>query len=391
MQHEKTYSSSQVKTTDMECVENVTVEAVINSLSDGVYVCDLECQIIHWSESATRITGWHQDDVIGKHCSDNILCHIDKDGHQLCGTEFCPLHRAMVTGKASRVPLLVYAQGADGQRIPMEVTVAPIRDGSGKVIGGVEAFRDASAIVHDLEHAKAIQQLAMEVDVPEDIGLTFTPHYIARDIVGGDYYAIKNLGDDRYGFILADVMGHGIAAALYTMHLSALWNRYCPLLKNPVEFAGKVNKELAAVVKQEDFFATAECGLVDLNKNIFRFSSAGGPEIVLMHENGTYECLKGVGLPLGLISDADYEEFSTEFQQGDSLLLFSDGAVEIENADGKMLGLHGLIEILKSQNYPRLPLQMEALEEALLKYSNSIRLEDDLTIIEVRFQRNENK
>jgi len=270
----------------------------------------------------------------------------------------------------------------------MEVTVAPIRDDSGKIIGGIETFRDASSIVHDLERAKAIQQLAMEKDIPECIGLTFTTHYIPREIVGGDYYAIKNLGDNRYGLILADVMGHGIAAALYTMHLSSLWNRYHPLLKNPVEFLGRVNKELAVVVKQEGSFATAVCGLVDLNKNVFRFASAGGPEIVLFHADGTYESSNSGGLPLGLMSDTGYEEFSAELHQGDSFVLFSDGAEEIKNREGKILGIDGLIEILKSRDYPQSPLQMEALEDALLKYSNSIRLEDDLTIIEVRYQRN---
>jgi PAS domain S-box-containing protein len=369
-------------------MKSVTVESVMSSLSDGVYVCDLDRRITYWSESAVRITGWSQADVVGKRCFDNVLCHVDKDGHQLCENEFCPLHRAMVTGKLSRVSQLVYAQGANGHRIPMEVTVAPIRDDSGKIIGGVETFRDASAIVHDLERAKAIQQLAMEVDVPEGIGLTFTTYYIPREIVGGDYYAIKNLDDDRYGLILADVMGHGIAAALYTMHLSSLWNRYYPLLKNPLEFADRVNKELSEVVKQEGSFATAVCGLIDLNKNVFRFASAGGPEIVLFHADGTHESSNSGGLPLGLMSDAGYEEFSAEFHQGDSLLVFSDGAVEIENTEGKMLGSEGLIEILKRQDYPQSPLQMELLEEALLKYSNSIRLEDDLTIIEVRYQRN---
>lgn len=375
----------------MEPPENLMIEDVINSLCDGVYVCDLERKITYWSKAAVRITGWSQDDVVGKHCFDNILCHIDKDGHQLCGNEFCPLHRAIITGRLSIVPQLVYAQGANGNRIPMEVTVAPLRDNSGKVIGGVETFRDASVIVHDMERAKAIQQLAMEKDIPEGIPVTFMTHYISRDIVGGDYYAVKNLGDSRYGLILADVTGHGISASLYTMHLSSLWNRYHALLENPVEFLCKVNKELAAVVKSEGSFATAICGLIDLNNNLFRFSSAGGPEIVLFHGDGTYECPKSAGLPLGLMSDAEYKEFSTKFHKGDSLLLFSDGAVEIKNAAGKILGVEGLIEILKSQSYPQSQLQMEALEEALLKYSNSIRLDDDLTIMEVRFNDKGNK
>ena len=76
------------------------------------------------------------------------------------------------------------------------------------------------------------------------------------------------------------------------MHLSSLWNQYHPLLKNPVEFLGKINEELAAIIKEEGSFATAVCGLLDWNKQLFRFASAGGPEVVLMHENGTYECLR---------------------------------------------------------------------------------------------------
>jgi PAS domain S-box-containing protein len=366
-------------------MKEVAIESVINSLSDGVYVCDLERRITYWSESAARITGWDQADVVGKHCFDNILCHVDKDGHELCGKEFCPLHRAIVTGKLSKVSQLVYAQGANGQRIPMEVTVAPIHDDSGKVVGGVETFRDASAIVHDLEKARKIQQSAMEKDIPDDPAISFTTHYISRDIVGGDYYAIKYLGDDLYGIILADVMGHGIAAALYTMHLSSLWNRHHPLIKNPVEFVNRVNKDLAAVVQKEGSFATAVCGLVDLQKRLFRFASAGGPEVVLIHADGTYKCLKSDGVPLGVMEDVEYDEFCSEFHQGDSLLLFSDGAVEIENAEEEILGSEGLIKILESKGYPQSPLNMASLGEELLKYSNSIRLDDDLTIIEVKF------
>jgi PAS domain S-box-containing protein len=368
-------------------IKEVTAQAIIDSLSDGVYVCDVNRQITYWSDAAARITGWESADVIGKHCFDNVLCHTDKDGHMLCSNEFCPLHRSIVTGQLSTVSQLVYAQGANGKRIPMEVTVAPIHDQDGTVIGGVETFRDASAIVRDLERARAIQQSAMEMDVSEGTGLLFTPHYISRDIVGGDYYAIKTLGSDhQYGFILADVMGHGISAALYTMHLNSLWNQYHMLLKDPVEFLSQFNNELMKVVQQEGYFATAVCGRVDVKEHTLQFASAGGPEMVLFHDDGTHEFLKSSGVPLGLVPDAGYEDVAYDFNPGDSVLLFSDGAVEIENADEKVLGSEGLMNILKSQGYPQSPLQMVALEEALLKYSNAIRLEDDLTIIEIQCQ-----
>ena len=368
----------------MEDLAKLGTKVILDSLSDGVYVCDLDRRIMYWSKSAERITGWSAKDVVGRHCSDNILSHIDKDGHRLCGKEYCPLHRAMITATRSKGSLLVYALGKDGRRIPMLVSVAPLHNDSGDVIGGIETFQDASAMVHDYERAKTIQQLALQNDLPRDARIRFTVHYVPCEIVGGDYYAIRKLDDDRYVLMLADVMGHGVAAALYTMHLSSLWNRHYSLLANPAKFASEVNNELVRVVKTDESFATAVCGLVDLKNRVFCFCGAGGPRILLTHHDGTYECLHTQGLPLAVLKDASYKEISIGIQEGDRLLLFSDGAEEVHNAAGEMLGLDGLIGSLAQQGYPRADIRMDALEEELLKFSNAIRLEDDLTLIDIR-------
>ena len=84
------------------------------------------------------------------------------------------------------------------------------------------------------------------------------------------------------------------------------------------------------------------------------------------------------------MENASYEEIGIGIEEGDSLLLFSDGAEEVHNAAGEMLGIDGLIGILAQQGYPQADIQMDVLEEGLLKYSNAIRLEDDLTLIEIR-------
>lgn len=357
---------------------------ILDSLSDGVYVCDRDRRIVYWSKSAERITGWGSADVVGRRCLDDVLCHIDKDGHQLCGEEFCPLHRSMVTGTTSPVPLIVFAKGKDGKRVPMQVTVSPIRNPAGEVIGGVETFRDVSAVLADLERAKRIQTLSLEQDLPEDARLRFSTFYTPHDIVGGDYYAIRQLNPDQYGFLLADVMGHGVAAALHTMHLSSLWGRFSSLLTSPTEFAGTVNSELAKVVKDESF-ATAVCGVIDARQRTLRFAAAGAPPVLIVRAGGAVEQLESPGLPFGMMAEAAYDELEARFDRTDCLLLFSDGTFEIHNAKDELLGVEGLVRILKESGYPQSGIQMAALEKELLTFSNAIRLEDDVTFIEVRF------
>lgn len=359
-------------------------QTILDSLGDGLYVCDKERRIVYWSKSAERITGWTREDVIGRHCSDGLLCHIDRDGRRLCGEEFCPLHRCMVTGKGGTYPVVLFANTKNAGRVPLVVSVSPIHGDHGEVIGGVETFRDFSESFANLERARRIQTLALEHDLPDDPRVEFSSFYLPHDVVGGDFFSIRPLDKDHYGFFLADVMGHGFAAALHTMHLNALWIRNAHLLFNPAEFAQRLNRDLARIVKDESF-ATGVCGVLDVARRTLRFASAGSPPLLMFHANGEIHELQGQGLPFGILSDAQYDEIEINGAAGDGFLLYSDGAIEIHNDQGEMLGTEGLIDILRSLDYPRVPLDIARLQEALLRFSNGIRLGDDLTLLDMRF------
>jgi PAS domain S-box-containing protein len=363
----------------------VSSDLILKSLSDGVYVCDTERRITYWSASAERITGWKPEDVVGRKCLDDVLCHVDKDGRRLCGEEHCPLHRSMITGSVTQVPVIVFAQTKDGRRIPMQVTAAPILDSSGKVAGGVETFRDVSPMLIDFQRAQKIQQRMLGQELPVDLRLNFAAHMVPQDIVGGDFYSIRPLDGNRYGFMLADMEGHGVAAALYTMHLNLLWERFLPLLTEPSEFAAAVNNELAKVFGGDASFATAVCGVIDAANGSLRLSSAGGPPPLIARRSGRIQKTEMSGLPLGVMEGVIYGVHGMRLELGESVLLFSDGAFEIDNAAGEILGVDGLIGLLQEMDYPRTPLSMPALEERLLKFSNAIRMPDDITIIEAQF------
>lgn len=370
----------------MDDLLNIDARTILDSLGDGVYVTDPDRRILYWNKAAERITGWLAEDIVGRTCFDNILSHVDKDGHHLCGREYCPLHRAIVTGVSGECPLM-FAKKKDGRRMPMQTTVAPIRNSSGAIVGGVEVFRDMSPAFRDLQKARAIQSISLQHDLPRDPRVTFSTHYIPHNIVGGDYYGFRQLDADRYGFFLADVMGHGLAAALYTMHLSALWDRYHPLLRTPAAFAVKIGNELNRIVKDGEAFAAGICGLVDLIGHEVVLSGAGNPPALLIHSNSDYEQVECSGLLFGVMEDAPYDAVRIGLHPGDRLLLFSDGATEIHNADDKLLGGDGLIAILKRLGYPESDMQVAAIEEELLKYSNAVRLEDDLTFVEICISR----
>ena len=206
-----------------------------------------------------------------------------------------------------------------------------------------------SAVLADLERAKRIQALSLETDLPEDPRVRFSTHYVPHDLVGGDFYAIKQLDADHYGFLLADVMGHGVAAALHTMHLSSLWDRHCRLLAEPVTFAQTVNNELARVVKGESF-ATALCGVIDAEQRTLRLVSAGGPPGLAIRATARSRTLESSGLPFGMMEDAELRRDGGPVRRkATACLFFSDGAVEVHNAQGELLGTEGLVRILQGR------------------------------------------
>jgi sigma-B regulation protein RsbU (phosphoserine phosphatase) len=358
-------------------------ESLLASLNDGVYATDRERRIVYWSPAAERITGWPADEIMGRQCSDDVLCHVDKDGHRLCGKEHCPLHRAMVTNNGSDLPIIVFARSKNGPVIPMRVSVAPVRDASGEVIGGVETFHDVSAEHHDAEMTRRIQSTMLHRDLPADDRVTFSTHYIPLGMTGGDFYAITRVDENRFAFMLADVCGHGPAAALYTVYLNAIWNNHLDISGQPMKLAGTISDDLLAIIGDDDRFATAIIGLVDLEQMTATLVYAGGPPPFLFRHDGGFEHLEGSGLPLGCIEGVEYKERKISLSSGDCLLLFTDGMLEITDADDQMLGAKGLARVLTDAGYPE-SRDFKAIEERLLKYSDRIRFSDDLTFLEIR-------
>jgi PAS domain S-box-containing protein len=108
-------------------------EAVIDSISDGVFAVDDSWRIICFNSAAERATGFSRDQALGRPCAEifrSTICESD-----------CALRHTMKTGRAV-VNLAIQIRNADGGRVPVTISTALLKDSDGRVIGGVETFRD---------------------------------------------------------------------------------------------------------------------------------------------------------------------------------------------------------------------------------------------------------
>ena len=112
-------------------------EAILESISDGVFTVDMEWRVTSFNRAAEEITGVSRKEAIGRRCSDVFRS-------SMCGAS-CALQQTLKTGK----PIIGksgYIIDSDGNRIPISISTAVLRDGNGRMIGGAETFRDLSEV-----------------------------------------------------------------------------------------------------------------------------------------------------------------------------------------------------------------------------------------------------
>ena len=163
--------------------------------------------------------------------------------------------------------------------------------------------------------------------------------------VGGDYYEFIPLPDDRWGIIIADVVGKGIGAALLVSAIRAT-------------LYALVGRELAAraVMRRANrfFYDSVEEGryvtlfyaVLDVPSRRMIYVNAGHHPPIVLHENGEVEALKSGGVPLGMFEAPRYFEGFAELAEGDLMVLYTDGIVESSNAHDEHYGRGRLMTAL---------------------------------------------
>lgn len=118
-------------------MENEVFGQLLDSVPDGVFAVDPEWRITSFNRAAERITGVRREDAIGRRCCDVFRASICEGA--------CALKQTLATHKPL-VNKVVYIVSAAGERVPISISTAMLKDSRGKVIGGVESFRDLRVV-----------------------------------------------------------------------------------------------------------------------------------------------------------------------------------------------------------------------------------------------------
>lgn len=209
---------------------------------------------------------------------------------------------------------------------------------------------------------------------------------VSSSQLGGDLFGYHWLDDDRFALYLLDVCGHGVGAALLSVSVQhALRTQTLPGVRfdAPDEVLTALNRTFPMEAHDGRFF-TIWYGVYDRRIGELRYASAGHPPALLFDAEGNETRLGCANLIAGVDADTTYDLHTHLMAAGSRLYLFSDGVYEAEQADGRLLGLEGLAELLKSA--PPGGSLVEQVYEEVCRRHGSRALADDFSLVEIRFE-----
>jgi serine phosphatase RsbU (regulator of sigma subunit) len=202
-------------------------------------------------------------------------------------------------------------------------------------------------VEQDLELAKQVQLAFLPKELPKVQGYSFFKYYNPAQQIGGDYFDFLELDGNRLAVILADVVGHGVAAAMFMAKLSAETRFAFGSIVDPRKAMAHLNDRITAL--EAERFITMTAMILDKSTNRATIVIAGHMPPIKFDKDGeiTEPGSEIGGPPLGIMSDIEFDSCETELLPGESLTLYTDGIFEAPNAQGEQYSIARVRDVIK--------------------------------------------
>jgi sigma-B regulation protein RsbU (phosphoserine phosphatase) len=262
-----------------------------------------------------------------------------------------------------------------------------------------ELTRSFNAMTQQLEDRMRLKEaldLAMEVQqnfLPQKSvnieGLDIAGECIYCDETGGDYFdflSFKELGTERIGIAVGDVVGHGIAAALLMTTARALLRCRVSQPGSLSQMINDVNRMLCLDTSESGSFMTLFFMLIDPSIKELQWVRAGhDPAIVYNSSSDSFDELKGKGAAIGVDAQWSFQDYHSTWESGQIMLIGTDGIWETVNNSNEKFGKERVKEIIRQNQKSSAHLILKAITDQLATFRQNNAPQDDITLVVIKF------
>ena len=238
----------------------------------------------------------------------------------------------------------------------------------------------------DLAMAREVQLRLLPPNPPKLARAEFAARFIPARAIGGDMYDFIDYGNGSMAIAVGDVSGKAAPAALYAALVSGIIRSFAQQSLSPAQMLTALNDALQER-KLDSQYVTMLYAVWNDNNQTLQIANAGSVQPLFVR-SGEVEIIQAEGFPLGLFPTSEmpspYEEFTLSTQPGDSVVFFSDGIVDAENATREMFGNERLIEVLREYRNASAKGKVDAILHAVTQFQGGIEHFDDETVLVLR-------
>ena len=244
--------------------------------------------------------------------------------------------------------------------------------------------RERAKINSELSIAKSIQYSSLPNVFPPFPNRREFEIFASMDAakeVGGDFYDFFFIDESKFMFLIADVSGKGVPAALFMMTVKTLINNVSQMNYSPKQLIKIINNKICQTNKQ-GFFVTALLGITDIITGKTSIINCGHNLPLIKRKNGNYEYLQlESNIALGVFEDSEFEIYETVLETGDIIYSYTDGVTEATNKDDEIYGESRLYNCLNNINNTDPKEIAQKVKASIMEYTDSNLQSDDITML----------
>lgn len=350
-------------------------EWLLESAADGIIIVDGEGEIILVNAQAEKLFAYAENELLGKPI-ETLIPERFRKKHLIQRSTYSknPVTRPMGVG------LELVGLRRDGTEFPVEISLSPVNVKDKllvmAIIRDVTDYKREHFISETLQKAmlSSVKEQVSEIEVASAYHSAY-----AGAQVGGDFFDVFVVDSGLIAITIGDVSGKGVEASVYTALAKYSLRAYAYQDPTPTSVMEKVNNTVYRQGKPEGFITTFY-GLLSAKESSLSYVNAGHVSpLYLPASSDEVQELSFVGVPVGILPDAHYEQHNMQFRSGDRMLLCSDGVTEARG-ENDFFGIENLVEFFRTRGREKPDDFISHLVTTIEEWSGN-RLRDDVALL----------